>query len=183
MPIVADQRPLRRDAAVVEDGLADELDLDTAVDALDRAYEHVVGIVIGRGTRMRRDLILVIPRPDRERVANDDPARRRLPRRLEDVRAGLVRAGSGMGDRKGTEAERTRLPVEHAAEDARRVEGRDAEPVDGAVGCDQRTGVAVRQECVVRDRRERRRSGCALLLLNLGFDVRHDGIHGLVPAG
>ena len=178
MPIVADQRPLGRDAAVVEDGLADELDLDAAVDALDRANEHVVGVVIGRRTRMRRDLILVIPRPDRERVANDDPARRRLPRRLEDVRARLVRTGGGMVDRKGTEAEGARLPVEHAAEDARRVEGRDAEPVDRAVGGDQRTGVAVRQERVVRDRRERGRSGRALLRLDLGFDVGHDAIHG-----
>ena len=88
------------DAAVVEDGLADELDLDAAVDALDRPDEHVVGVVVGGRPRVRRDRVLVVPRPDRERVADDDPARRGLPRRHEDVRARLVRTGRRMVDRR-----------------------------------------------------------------------------------
>ena len=54
------------------------------------------------------------------------------------------------------------LPVQQAAEDARRVEPRDAQPVDRAVGCDERARVAVGQEGVVRDRRERRRHRRAL---------------------
>ena len=77
-------------AAVVEDRLADELDLDAALDALDGAHEHVVGVVVGRRARVRRDRVLAAPRAHRQRVAHDDPAARRLPRRDERVRARLV---------------------------------------------------------------------------------------------
>ena len=55
---VADQRPLRRHAAVVEDGLADQLDLDLAVEAQDRAHQHVVAVVVGRRPGVGRDLVL-----------------------------------------------------------------------------------------------------------------------------
>ncbi len=58
VPVAVRERPLRRRAAVVEDGLADELDLDRALDALDRAHEHVVAVVVGRRPRVRRDLVL-----------------------------------------------------------------------------------------------------------------------------
>ena len=54
--------------------------------------------------------------------------------------------------------------VEQRAEHARRVEARHAQPVDRAVGRDERAGVAVRQERVVGDRRERRRRRRALRL-------------------
>src|SRR5205809_7218557 len=67
-----------------------------------------------------------------------------------------------MRDPERAEAEEPRLAVEQAAEHARRVEARDAEPVDRAVGRDQRSGVAVGEERVVRDRRKGRRRGCAL---------------------
>src|SRR5205823_12193222 len=60
------------------------------------------------------------------------------------------------------EAEVARLAVEEAAEDARAVEARHAQPADPSVGCDERARVAVGEEGVVRDRRERRRRGCAL---------------------
>ncbi len=39
---VVDERPLGGRPAVVERGLADELDLDLALEALDRPHEHVV---------------------------------------------------------------------------------------------------------------------------------------------
>ena len=68
MAAPVDERPLRRLATVVEDGLADELDLDPAVEALDRAHEHVVGVVVGRRPRVRRDLVLVVVRAHRQRV-------------------------------------------------------------------------------------------------------------------
>jgi hypothetical protein len=68
-------------------------------------------------------------------------------------------------DPERTEPERPGLPVEQAAEHARRVEGGDAEPVDRAVGRDQRARVAVGQEAVLGDRRERRRRGRTLRLL------------------
>ena len=58
-----DERPLRRRAAVVEGRLADELDLDLALDALDRPHEHVVAVVVGRRPRVRRDRVLVLRGP------------------------------------------------------------------------------------------------------------------------
>ena len=61
-----------------------------------------------------------------------------------------------------------RLAVEQRAEHARRVEARDAQPVDDAVGRDQRAGVAVGEERVVGDRRERRRRRGALRLRRRG---------------
>ena len=54
-----------------------------------------------------------------------------------------------------------------------------AEPVDRPVGCDERTRVAVGEEPVVGDRRERRRRGSAL---RFAFRIRrrgaHDSTHG-----
>ena len=47
------------------------------------------------------------------------------------------------------------VAVEHRAEDARRVEARQAHPLDVAARRDQRADLAVRQERVVGDRRER----------------------------
>ena len=82
-------------AAVVEHGLADELDLDVSVEALDGADEHVVGVVVGRRARVRRDLVLVVPRSHRQRSTNDDPPARRLPGRLEDIRPRLVARAVG----------------------------------------------------------------------------------------
>ena len=47
MPIFA-QRPLAGKAAIIEPGLAHEVDLDRAVDALGGPDERVVGILVGR---------------------------------------------------------------------------------------------------------------------------------------
>ncbi len=62
VPTALDERPRRLLATVVEDGLADQLDLDVSFEALDRAHEHVVGVVVRRRARVRRDLVLVVPR-------------------------------------------------------------------------------------------------------------------------
>ena len=118
-----DLRPGRRCTAVVEGGLADELDLDSAVQALHRPHEHVVGVVVGRRPRVRRHRVLVIPGTERERVSDDGPARRRLPGRLEDVRPRQVGPCRRVGDPERAEAEEARFAVEEAAEDAGSVEG------------------------------------------------------------
>ena len=89
----ADQRPLGRHAAVVEDGLADQLDLDPAVEAQDRAHEHVVAVVVGRRPGVGGDLVLAVPRAHREGVAHQDPAGRRLPGRQQGVGPRLVHDG------------------------------------------------------------------------------------------
>ncbi len=103
-----DQRPLRLRAAVVERGLADELDLDAALEALDRAHQHVVGVFVGGRPRVWRDLVLVRVRPHGQGGADEHPAGRRPPGRLEDVGAGLVDARGCVVDAERRERERCR---------------------------------------------------------------------------
>ena len=160
--VLADQRPLGRRAAVVEARLADQLDLDAAVEAQDRPHQHVVGVVVGRRPGVRSDLVLVIPRAHRQRVANHDPAGRRLPGGGDDVGPGLVDARRWEVDAERSQPERAGLAIEQHAEHAGRVEARQAEPVDRAVGRDESAGVAVGEEGVVGYRREGRRCRGAL---------------------
>jgi hypothetical protein len=82
MPIFA-QRPLAGKAAIIEPGLAHEVDLDRAVDALGGPDERVVGILVGRRPGVGCDRILPAAQSHRQRVANYHPARGRLPRRYE----------------------------------------------------------------------------------------------------
>ena len=157
MPIRA-QRPLAGMAAVVEPGLAYEVDLDTAVDAVGRPHERVVRILVRWRPAVGRDRVLATARSDRQRVAHDDPARRRLPRRQQRVRPGLVDPVPGHVDPERPEPEAARAAVEQCTEHAGRIEPRDAQPVDRAVRGHQRARVAVGQEPVVGDRGERGRS-------------------------
>ena len=161
MPIVGD-RPLRRNAPVVEDRFARQLDLDLTLQAHRDAHQQVLGVLVGRRPRVRRHQILAAARADRQCVAHDHPACRGRPGRQQRVRTRLVEARRRHVDPERPEAKRARLAVEQRAEHAGRVEARNAEPVDRAVGRDQRAGVAVREERVVGDRRERRGRGCAL---------------------
>jgi hypothetical protein len=109
-------------------------------------------------------LVLVIPRPDRQCVADENPAGRRLPRRGQDVRARLVDPCRRVVDPERPEPKASGLPVKQAAEHARRVEAGHAKPVDRSIGSHERAGVAIGQERVIGDRRERRRRGRTLLL-------------------
>ena len=197
------QRPVGEHAAVVEPRLAHQLDLDAALDALDRPDEHVVGVLVGRRAGMRGDRVLAAARSHRERVVDHRPPRRRLPDRDQGVGPGQVVAAARHVDPERGEPERAGPAVEQRAEHARRVEPRDAEPVDRAVGRDQRAGVAVRQEGVVGDRSERRGRGGALrhrrhragrrgrgrgsgmavaLRALLGLGCAHDATHGCASA-
>ena len=157
--VALDQRPLRRSPSVIEYGLADEVDLDPALEAFDSSYQHVVGVVVGRRPSVGRDRVLVLRGPHRQCVADDDPPGGRLPRRHEHVRPRLVAACGRIVDAERREAEEPCLAVEQAGEDARRIEARYAEPVDRPVRRHQRARVTVREERVVGDRRERRRRG------------------------
>ena len=168
MAAAVDRGPFRRHAAVVEVRLADELDLDPAFEAEDRSHEQMVGVGVGGRPGVRCDLVLVIPGADRQRVADENPAGRRLPRRDQDVRARFVDPRRRVVDPEGPEPKASGLPVEQAAEHARRVEAGHAEPVDRPVGGHERAGVAVGQERVIGDRRERRGCGRTLLLGFLG---------------
>jgi hypothetical protein len=65
---------------------------------------------------VRCDLVLVIPGADRQRVADENPAGRRLPRRGQDVRARLVEPRRRVVDPEGPEPKASGLPVEQATE-------------------------------------------------------------------
>ncbi len=117
---------------------------------------------------MRCDLVLVIPRADRQRVADENPAGRRLPRRGQDVRARLVDPRRRVVDPEGPEPKASGLTVEQAAEYARGVEAGHAEPVDRPIGGDERAGVAVRQERIIGDWREWRGSSRTPVLARIG---------------
>ena len=164
-PLAAVHGPLGGLAAVLEHRLADDLDLDAALNALDHAHQHVVGLVVGGRTRPE-GLIggVAAPRSDRERVAYDQPARRRQPGGLDDQRARDVADAERHHQPVRPDTERAGATVEQRAENARRVEPRHAHPLDAAVRRDQRAGLAVRQERVVRDRRKRRSAGQRLVM-------------------
>ena len=99
LPAPVDECPFGGSPTVVVCGLADELELDFAVDALDSSHEHVVAVVVGRWPRVRRDRVFVIARADRQRVANHDPAPGCLPRRLGVVLGAGVLGLHLIGDR------------------------------------------------------------------------------------
>ena len=124
VPAAVDQCPLRRRPAVVEHRLADQLDLDGALQAPDGAHQQVIGVVVGRRPGVRGDLVLALPRTHRQGVADQDPARRRLPGRRQDVRPGLVHPRRRVVDPERPEPEVARLAVEQGAEHAGRVEAR-----------------------------------------------------------
>ena len=171
-PVRADVRdaPVRRVSPVIEHRLADHLDLDLTLDALDHPDQDVIGVEISRRAGVARRLLALVPLPDRQRVGHDQPALRGHPGRLEDVRARQIAPARGHIETVWADAEAPRPAVEHRGEDTRGVEVRDAHPLDRAVRGHQRTGVAVGQEGVVRDRRERR--GQARLRSSHGRECR-----------
>ncbi len=160
--VSAQLRPLGGCAPVIEVRLAEQLHVDRALHAEHRSHEHVMSVLVGGRARMRGDLVLVQSGTDRQGIAHHRPPRRRVPGGVEDVAARLVDPVARHVDPEGAEAERARYAVEQRPEDAGRVEPRHAEPVDRPVGRHQGAGVAVGDEGVVRNRRERRRHRGAL---------------------
>src|SRR3954451_14302052 len=133
----------------------------------------MVGVLVHRGPGVRRGGVFLVAWVDRQGVADQQPAGRRAPRGDEDVGARLVVARDRVVDAVGAEAEVAGAAVEQAAEDTGRVERRYAQPAHRAVGRDKRAGVAVGQERVVLDGRERRGRGGALryrIRLDLDLD-------------
>ena len=143
-------------AAVVVDRVALHVHRDRAVDAAQRAQQHVLGVVVRRRAAVRvRALAVVAPGADQQHVAHDQPAGLRAPRRLEDVRARQVAAPRRDDRVGGRQREHAGVAVEHRAEQARAVHPWHAHPLDVAARRDERRRLAVRQEGVVGDRRER----------------------------
>ena len=150
--------PLRGQTAVVEDRLAVEQHLHLAVDTSDQPQQHVVGVVVGRCPPVDvRALVLVVPGTDQQHIAHDDPAAARAPARLEHVRPGQIAPRGGHVHIGRGQPKRPRVPIQHRPEHARRVKARQAQPLHVRVGRHQRTGLAIRQEAVLRNRRKRAR--------------------------
>ena len=118
MPVIAEERPFRGHAPVVEDGLADELDLDAPVEAQGRAHQHVVAVVVGRRTRVRGDGVLALPRAHRRasRTRIQPLGVFHVVRRV--LVPGLVGDASRVVDAERPEPERASLAVEQRAEHA-----------------------------------------------------------------
>ena len=123
-------------------------------------HQHVVGVVIGRRPRVRALVgVLVVPRADRQPVADHDPARRGHPRRLEDHRPGHVahrqrhddpvRARRGTSRRGGPAASRTRSASRTAAGTSTRC----SRPARPAPRCGSRTGTRSRRSAGTASRR------------------------------
>ena len=143
-------------APVVEARLAVERQLHLAVHAADHAQEDVGRVVVGRRAALRlRPLGLVPPRTDDHDVAHDDPAVRRSPARLEDHRPGEVAARRRHLDVGRAEAKAARVAVEDGAEDAGRVDPRQAQPLDVSARRDECGRLAIGEEGVLPDRWER----------------------------
>jgi hypothetical protein len=155
--VAALQGPGGRRLAVAERRGADEVQFHVAVDTLDRPQQDVVGVLIGGRPPVWGHRVIRGPGADGQRVAHHQPARRRPVRCHHHVRARLVDAGRGVVDAVRPHAEVARLAVEQRAEDARGVKARHAQPLHRPVGRHQGAGVAVRQERVALDGRERRR--------------------------
>ena len=151
------ERPLARYAAVIESWLADELDLDAPLEALDGPHEHMLGVLVGRRASVRRDRVLATARAHRQRVTDDCPSGRRLPGGDQRVRPGFVGPVARHVDPERAEPEGARAPVEKRSKHTRRVKPRHAQPIDRSVRRNERPGVAVRQERIVSDRGKRRR--------------------------
>ena len=148
--------PFGGEAPVVEDRFAVEVDLGPSLYAAHGPQQHVVGVVVGgRAPMGARALLLVVPGPDAEHIADHHPPGARLPAGLEHQRAGQVAHRAGHGHPGRAQPKAAGVAVEHRPEHARRVQARQAHPLDVAARRDQRAGLAVRQEAVVGDRRKR----------------------------
>ena len=139
---------------VVEGRLADRFDLDPSVDALHRANEQMLRIVRPELARVHGPSSSSPAGGERQRVADDEPARVGHPARLEHVRAGDVAARHRGSKAPRPDPEGARPAVEQGGEDARRVEAGQAEPLHRPVRGDQGAGVAIGEEAVVADRVE-----------------------------
>ena len=168
----------RRGAPVVERRLADDLELDLSLEALDRPHEHVVGIVVRGRARVRRDLVLVIPGADRQSVKDDAPSRTASSRSSEDIRPGLVRARGRMVDPERRRSGRSR-PVGRGGCRRRSVSrrtgcraSRSRRPGPRARRCGSRTGTRSRRSAETATVRRR---SAASPWRSRGA---HDAIHG-----
>ena len=148
--------PLGVGLPVVEDGLAVQGQLDLADHAPRRAEKDVLRLVVGRRPAVgARAALAVVPGPDAHGVAHDQPARARPPRGLQDEGPGQVAPAGRDLDAGRTEGEAPGRAVEDGGENAGAVGAGNAHPLDPSGRRDQAVDLAVGQERVLGDGRER----------------------------
>ena len=148
--------PRRGAAAVVEVRLAAHHQLDGAADAAHGAQQDVLGIPVGGGAAMGpRAGLGVVPGTHHQRVPDDHPAGMGLPGGFHDETAGQVAPCRGHRDAVRAQLEVTGATVQDGPEDARGIRPRHAQPLHGSRRGDQTGALAVGQEGVIRDGRER----------------------------
>ena len=178
--------PLRRLASVVECRLAVEHDLDFAVDATHGSQQHVIGVVVRWCPPVRaRAIVLVMPVADQQHVAHDDPARPGEPAGLEDHRPREVAPRCRHGHPHGPDPEPAGVTIEHRSEHARRVDARQAHPLDVAARGNQRDRLTVREEAIVGDRWKRAPAGRCIRrqLTNWGRRLRRQRLRMGIAVG
>ena len=149
--------PASRHAAVTETGPTHQLERNLPLEALDRPHQHVVGVMVGRRAGVRLSgLVIGVPVADRQSIVDDRPPGGGHPGRLEHVGARYVAPAGGDVHAVGSKTKGSGAAVEQRAEDTFAIKTRQAEPLNGAVGCDQCACVAVREERILGDRRKRR---------------------------
>jgi hypothetical protein len=108
--------PVQARRSVVEARLADHLDVDLALEALDLPNQDVLGLVIRRRSPVRLEVVVLAPVTQGEPVADYDPARSGHPGRLEDVRPRDVAAADRSDQARWPDAPEAGAPVKQRAE-------------------------------------------------------------------
>ena len=120
-------------APVVEDGLALEAELHLPVHAADHAQQDVAGVVVGRRPALRLRALVARAATDRRGARRArSSSRSACPSSSRGHGAGQVASRGRHRDVGRAEAESAGVAVEDRAEDARRVEARQAQPLDVA---------------------------------------------------
>src|SRR4051812_15570917 len=120
--VIAAAAPRQPRGSVVEGRLADHLDVDLALEALDLADQDVLGLVIRRRAPVRLEVVVLAPVPESEPVADDDPAGAGHPGGLEDVRPGDVAAADRRGPSPRRPPPQSGAPAQNRAEAGLRLE-------------------------------------------------------------
>src|SRR5207244_13477718 len=91
-------RPARVDQSVVKGRFAVQANFDVAVDASQGAEEAVLRLEVAGGPEPASQAFLAVPGAAGQGVADDPPSGLRLPRGLQDQRAGQVATARGDHD-------------------------------------------------------------------------------------
>ncbi len=142
-------RPVIELRATVHDGL------DPAADACRDPHQRAHGAEISRSPVVVRPPSLVLDRADGQEILDNHPSRRRLPGCFQHHRPRHVSAVLRNVDIGGTEPEHASGSVQQRPEHTRGIGSGQAQPFDRPVRRDQAALLAIRQEPIISNRRER----------------------------